>query len=181
MENRPCPEGKIRNPITGRCVNRHGKLGKKIYKNNIRVNFNEEVVQIPINRNAPAPVNENRKPCPPGKIRNPKTGRCVNANGKIAKLLLVNHNDRGNENRNVEDCPPGKIRNPKNGRCVNVNGKLGKEILRNTNRVQPSPNRPANPRFSEYGLNPDFKLVKKIGEGGFGKVYLFENSRENKK
>ena len=181
MENRPCPEGKIRNPITGRCVNRHGKLGKKIYKNNIRVNFNEEVVQIPINRNAPVPANENRKPCPLGKIRNPKTGRCVNANGKIAKLLLANNNDRGNENRNVEDCPPGKIRNPKNGRCVNVNGKLGKEILRNTNRVQPSPNRPANPRFSEYGLNPDFKLVKKIGEGGFGKVYLFENSRENKK
>ena len=179
MENRPCPEGKIRNPITGRCVNRHGKLGKKIYKNNIRVNFNEEVVQIPANRNAP--VNRNTKPCPPGKIRNPKTGRCVNANGKIAKLLLANNNDRGNENRNIEDCPPGKIRNPKNGRCVNVNGKVGKEILRNMNRVLPSPNRPANPRFSEYGLNPDFKLVKKIGEGGFGKVYLFENSREKKK
>lgn len=185
MENKPCPEGKVRNPLTGRCVNCDGKLGKKIHENNRRVNFNEEIRDIPVHRNAPAPRNvharRNANECPEGKIRNPKTGRCINANGKIAKLLLANNNDRVHENRNIENCPPGKIRNPKNGRCVNVNGKIGKEILRNMNRVAPSPNRPANPRFSEYGLNPDFRLVKKIGEGGFGKVYLFENSRERKK
>jgi serine/threonine protein kinase len=176
---KPCPEGKIRNPITGRCVNCDGKIGKKICKNRITVNFNNQVIQIPSNRDIPA--NENVKSCPDGKIRNPKTGRCVNANGKIAKLLFVNNNDIVHENRNVENCPPGKIRNPKNGRCVNVNGKVGKEILRDMNRVTPSPNRITNPRFSEYGLNPDFRMVKKIGEGGFGKVYLFENSRDKKK
>ncbi len=62
MENRPCPEGKIRNPITGRCVNRDGKLGKKIYKNNIRVNFNEEDKQNPINRNLPLNGNKIGRP-----------------------------------------------------------------------------------------------------------------------
>jgi serine/threonine protein kinase len=42
------------------------------------------------------------KVCPPGKIINPKTGRCINA-PKPAKV-----------------CPPGKIINPKTGRCINA-------------------------------------------------------------
>ena len=88
MENRPCPEGKIRNPITGRCVNRHGKLGKKIYKNNIRVNFNEEVIQIPINRNAPVPANENRKPCPLGKNSESQDGSLCECQWKNWKITF---------------------------------------------------------------------------------------------
>jgi serine/threonine protein kinase len=48
----PCPEGKERNPITGRC--NKIKLNKTVKKNS------EE------------------KLCPPGKERNPKTRRCVN-------------------------------------------------------------------------------------------------------
>ena len=47
--------------------------------------------------------------CKPGKIRNPKTGRCII--DKAAKA--------------AEPCPPGKIRNPKTGRCVkNLKKKL---------------------------------------------------------
>ena len=41
-----------------------------------------------------------KKPCPPGKVRNPATGRCVKANKK-----------------KPPPCPPGKERNPATGRC----------------------------------------------------------------
>jgi serine/threonine protein kinase len=55
--------------------------------------------------------------CPPGKVRNPKTGRCVNENSKALKQAAP-----------AEDCPPGKVRNPKTGRCVDANGKIGKQL-----------------------------------------------------
>ena len=41
------------------------------------------------------------KPCKAGKVRNPKTGRCINAKKKSPK-----------------PCKAGKVRNPKSGRCV---------------------------------------------------------------
>jgi serine/threonine protein kinase len=47
------------------------------------------------------------KECKPGKIRNPKTGRCIKdcvRNPKTGKCL--------------KECAQGKIRNPKTGRCV---------------------------------------------------------------
>jgi len=48
-----------------------------------------------------AEPNAEPNPCPPGKERNPKTGRCV-------KIKMV------------PPCPPGKERNPKTGRCVQI-------------------------------------------------------------
>ena len=62
---------------------------------------------------------QNQKPCPPGKIRNPKTGRCINDPQKKntgtkkapAKktLILKKHTKPATK----KPCPPGKIRNPK--------------------------------------------------------------------
>jgi thiamine kinase-like enzyme len=51
----------------------------------------------------------NKKDCPPGKIRNEKTGRCIKDvnDGNIRNI------------RNKKECPPGKIRNEKTGRCIN--------------------------------------------------------------
>ena len=43
------------------------------------------------------------KECPPGKEINPKTGRCI-------KIKVVK----------PKECPPGKEINPKTGRCVNI-------------------------------------------------------------
>jgi serine/threonine protein kinase len=59
------------------------------------------------------------------------------------------------------DCPEGKIRNPKNGRYVKIDGKVGKEILKN--------------RLHE------FETIKKIGEGGFGKINLIKDKKTGKK
>jgi len=72
---------------------------------------------------SPKPVDKPEKVCPPGKIVNPKTGRCIN------KPKEKTHKNRGRPGKNVDkpeqtekpkkECPPGKIVNPKTGRCIN--------------------------------------------------------------
>lgn len=58
---KPCPEGKMINPATKRCVKINGYIGKKLTP----------------------------KVCLEGKIVNPKTNRCVKVNGKIGKSILA--------------------------------------------------------------------------------------------
>lgn len=54
---------------------------------------------------APKPPKSPKKnDCPPGKVRNPKTGRCIN--------------ERPADPKAPKECPPGKVRNPKTGRCI---------------------------------------------------------------
>ena len=50
------------------------------------------------------------KPCPPGKERNPTTGRCRN------------------KTRKTPACPSGKVRNPATRRCVKRDGAIGKKL-----------------------------------------------------
>jgi serine/threonine protein kinase len=50
----------------------------------------------------PSKTSRQLSPCPPGKVRNPKTRRCVKAKAAAAP------------------CPPGKVRNPKTGRCIKI-------------------------------------------------------------
>lgn len=54
-----CPEGKVLNPETGRCVKINGKIGRKLVD----------------------------KQCPEGKILNKNTGRCVKIDGKVGKII----------------------------------------------------------------------------------------------
>lgn len=49
---------------------------------------------------------EKVKECPPGKVKNPLTGRCI-------KVKKESHKTK-------PPCPPGKIRNPETGRCKNI-------------------------------------------------------------
>ncbi len=72
--------------------------------------------------------------CPPEKIRNPKTNRCVLKNGKIGKMIInkrTSISSKSSISNNIikKDCPPEKIMNPKTKRCVLKNGKIGKMIL----------------------------------------------------
>jgi hypothetical protein len=78
-----CPEGKVRNPTTGRCMNPKNSTKKE-----------EPVVQ---------------KECPEGKVRNPKTGKCITPKNTTKKKTPVQ-----------KDCPEGKMRNPKTGRCIKI-------------------------------------------------------------
>ena len=76
-----CPPGKILNPTPNRCVDAKGALGKELAK---------EKVPTPALAKDKTPGfvgKEAKKDCPPGKIMNPKTNRCVDANGKLGKEL----------------------------------------------------------------------------------------------
>jgi len=55
------------------------------------------------------------KDCPPDKILNPLTNRCVSLKGAIGKKLM-------------KECPPDKILNPLTNRCVSLKGTIGKKL-----------------------------------------------------
>jgi len=57
--------------------------------------------------------------CPPDKIMNPKTKRCVSRKGVIGRKIL----------KGMNECPPDKIMNPKTKRCVSRKGVIGLKIL----------------------------------------------------
>jgi hypothetical protein len=67
--NKICPDGKICNPKTGRCVDIHGSIGKLLLQNDINKCLG-------------------KPPCEEGFICNPASGRCVKKDGKIGKSLL---------------------------------------------------------------------------------------------
>ena len=98
-----CPEGKERNPETGRCV----KACPEGKKRNAEFKCVKDKTVV-------------ESDCPVGKERNPKTRRCVTVCPKGKK--------RNGEFKCVKDkiepktdsaCPAGKERNPKTRRCVN--------------------------------------------------------------
>jgi len=113
-----CPEGKIMNPATGRCVSRNGKIGKAI-------------------------LERKKDECPEGKILNPATGRCVSKTGAVGKKLLdkpktpapkpktpaPKPKTPAPKPKTEESCPDDKIMNPATGRCVSIKGKIGKMLL----------------------------------------------------
>ena len=57
--------------------------------------------------------------CPPDKILNPATNKCVKRTGAIGRRLV--------------GCAPDEILNPVTGRCVKRNGTVGRRLLRNMN------------------------------------------------
>lgn len=68
MSRAPCPQGKVKNPVSKRCVSATGKLGRIILAQN-------------------QPLGAD--PCPPDKVRNPLSRRCVNRDGKLGRMILA--------------------------------------------------------------------------------------------
>jgi len=79
-----CLPGKIRNPITGRCISIKTAEKRNLVKgpNNKDNHINNQNMKPNIRPKGP-------KDCPPGKVRNPVTGRCNNANTMRNKLLKM--------------------------------------------------------------------------------------------
>ena len=79
--------------------------------------------------------------CPDGKIENPKTKRCIKANGVLAKKI-------GLGKIQLPITKPEKILNPKTGRYVNINGKIGKKLRlqkQSSSVPPPPPPKPQSP------------------------------------
>jgi hypothetical protein len=69
------------------------------------------------------------KDCESGKIRNPKTNRCVKENGAIGKKLKkdeVQIKTEVKKEKKIKDCESGKIRNSQTNRCVKENEDIDK-------------------------------------------------------
>jgi hypothetical protein len=83
-----CPEGKIRNEKTGRCVNITKKRSNKPKPKEPTPPPPKEPtpipepIQVPVLPPKPAKKPKTIKDCPEGKVRNEKTGRCVNITKK---------------------------------------------------------------------------------------------------
>jgi hypothetical protein len=57
--------------------------------------------------------------CPPDKIINPKTNRCVKKTGRIGRSLLP---------KSSKNCPKDKVVNPKTNRCVKETSRIGRKL-----------------------------------------------------
>jgi len=75
-ELKDCPEGKVRNPITKRCVNEKKAPKAKAAKATKETNADEvKEVIVKVVKEPKAP--KELKECPEGKVRNPITKRCI--------------------------------------------------------------------------------------------------------
>ena len=96
-----CPETKILNPKTRRCVNRTSKLGKEILaatrspqKQSPKMAYQSPKMALASPYQSPkmalkkAPTLKKDPICPETKILNPKTRRCVNRTSKLGKEIL---------------------------------------------------------------------------------------------
>ena len=75
-------------------------------KKNNKKHKNKKTLKKPPAKKDKKPVTANTKKCPPGKVVNPKTGRCI-------KMKLRSGTVK-------KECPPGKVVNPKTGRCIKM-------------------------------------------------------------
>jgi hypothetical protein len=99
--DKECPEGKVLNPLTNRCINIKS-----------------------INKLAKKPLSKMDKKCPEGKVLNPKTGRCI----KTENFLKANINIPPGVKPEPKKCPEGKVLNPKTGRCIKTENFLKANI-----------------------------------------------------
>jgi hypothetical protein len=79
-----CKADQIRNPKTGRCVKKTGKIGKEILAKRSSKSKSSSPRRI-----SPRKISIKKKDCKPNQIRNPRTGRCVSKRGKIGKAVLA--------------------------------------------------------------------------------------------
>lgn len=73
-----CPENKILNPKTNRCVLKNGKIGKTLIHKKKKGISKLEIIK----------TKNNLISCPNDKIKNPETNRCVKKNGSIGKKIM---------------------------------------------------------------------------------------------
>lgn len=140
-EIQPCPEGKYRNPDTGRCRNIVTLMSELIP-------CAEGQVRNPTtNRCRSATATSNLVPCKPGQERNPETNRCRSITTASASLV---------------PCKEGEERNPETNRCRKVDTAV-KGVA--TSQVKDVPSKIASPsNLIVYGVLGVLILVYAVRE-----------------
>ena len=91
LRKKECNEDQIRNPKTGRCVKKSGKIGKSLLKiSNISTKNTRKSHSSKDGSSYKPKVQSSagKKICSEDQIRNPKTGRCVKKSGRIGRKLI---------------------------------------------------------------------------------------------
>lgn len=161
-----CKSGKVKNPATGRCVNKNSPVLKKVPT--VKVVGPKKIIQT----------------CGPNLYINPKTRRCVQLkNADIQKYLKLGYVLAGplvppvkldkvliGNPQNVNDpdvkilvppdsqnyvklvyCGKDKVINPNTGRCINLSGPIGKKL---TSIPYIIINPPSEPQKGPYFVKP---------------------------
>jgi hypothetical protein len=111
-----CPDGKVLNPATGRCI-----LIKNAAKAGITTKPDKDVKDNDVIKKPKT----SPKKCPDGKVLNPATGRCILIKN-AAKAGIATKPDKDKEvikkpkvsKTSPKKCPDGKVLNPATGRCI---------------------------------------------------------------
>ena len=168
-----CPENKILNPVTNKCVLKTGRIGKKILKDTNSFTHTKNTL-----------ISNGKKICPENKILNNVTNKCVLKTGRIGKKLLKDINSttsrstirsrsrRRSRSKDKKICPENKILNPVTHKCVLKSGKIGKNILNvPTQTVVSKP-------VAKY-INGPFTLSKHHSDKYNKTIYIFGEAHGN--
>jgi len=140
-----CPQGKICNPSTKRCVNSNGKIGKTI--GHVILPNDKQKRKSP-SRSRSKHGKCDQVKCIPDKICNPNSSRCVNRNGKIGKMLIRRSHSSHNK---FEDDDKDEMNETKYD-DVAFKHSYGKGL--------------------DNFITPGYHLIKQLGKGSFGEVFL---------
>lgn len=122
-----CRAGFIVNPITDACVPVPAPPAASALKPGVspKPHVANPAVVTPAKKPTFSEWARNRKRCPPGKVYNPTTRRCVKkkepAKAKSCppgKELNPKTKRCVKKKEAKKSCPPGKVLNPKTGRCI---------------------------------------------------------------
>ena len=155
-----CPDEKILNPATNRCVKKDGKIGKKLLAK-------KPVAKKPVAKKPVAKKPVAKKPvakeCPKDKILNPHTNRCVKKDGKVGKKLLADAGKKLLKSHKSES----------KSRDV-VSHKSESKSSDKPSSVKGSPGIPASFRqvAEDCAKNEIWKKGEKLGSGQYGSVYV---------
>ena len=152
LTKKVCPPDKILNPVSSRCVSKTSKLGKSILQEAMQQpamqpqSMQQPTMQQPTMQQ---PAMQQKQPevkiCPPDKVLNPASSRCVSKTSALGKSILKNNPMKQQEQKKqspkkqpqkqptIKICPPDKVLNPLTSKCVNRTSKLGKTILKEQN------------------------------------------------
>jgi hypothetical protein len=132
-----CPDGKVLNPATGRCILSKNaakagiaaKAAKASSKDKGKVDIKKQTVLSP-------------KKCPDGKVLNPATGRCILI--KNATKTVKDVKEAVNKPpKSPKKCPDGKVLNPATGRCILI--KNATKTVKDVKEAVKKPPKPPKP------------------------------------
>jgi hypothetical protein len=140
-----CPNDKIINPATGRCVSKTGAIGKALEKKEKKKSPTKKISTS--SKKEKEKEKEKEETCPSDKIINPATGRCVSKTGLVGKSILAGLSIR--EEMNVSSSKE-KVKKENKEKKVKEEKEEKKERKeREESRIH-TPKNPINPVYHPF-------------------------------